>query len=55
MILAEDIAIGRAEEYRSWCTQYNVPCVTLFTKEELGHIIGKPRPKRSWTYSSTFS
>ena len=42
MILAEDIAAGRAEEYHSWCTQHNVPHVTLFTKEELGHIIGKP-------------
>ncbi len=42
MILAEDIATGRAEEYRSWCTQHNVPHVTLFTKAELGHIIGKP-------------
>jgi uncharacterized protein len=42
MILAEDLATGRAEEYRSWCTQHGVPYVTLFTKEELGHIIGKP-------------
>ena len=42
MILAEDIATGRAEEYHSWCTQHSVPYVTLFTKEELGHIIGKP-------------
>ena len=42
LILAEDIATGRAEEYRSWCTQYGVPYVTLFTKEDLGHIIGKP-------------
>ena len=42
LILAEDIANGRAEEYRSWCTQHGVPYVTLFTKEELGHIIGKP-------------
>jgi ribosomal protein L7Ae-like RNA K-turn-binding protein len=42
LILAEDIASGRAEEYRSWCTQHGVPYVTLFTKEELGHIIGKP-------------
>ena len=42
MILAEDIATGRAGEYRSWCTQHNVPYVMLFTKEELGHIIGKP-------------
>lgn len=42
MILAEDIVTRRAEEYRSWCTQHGVPYVTLFTKEELGHIIGKP-------------
>jgi hypothetical protein len=42
MILAEDIATRRAEEYRSWCTQHGVPYVSLFTKEELGHIIGKP-------------
>ena len=42
IILAEDIATGRAEEYRSWCIQHGVPYVTLFTKEELGHIIGKP-------------
>ena len=42
MILAEDIATGRAEEYRSWCTQHHVPQVTLFTKAELGYIIGKP-------------
>jgi len=42
LILAEDIAIGRDEEYRSWCAQHGVPYVTLFTKEELGHIIGKP-------------
>jgi ribosomal protein L7Ae-like RNA K-turn-binding protein len=42
ILLAEDIATRRAEEYRSWCTQHSVPYVTLFTKEELGHIIGKP-------------
>jgi len=42
LILAKDTATGRAEEYRSWCTQNGVPYVTLFTKEELGHIIGKP-------------
>ena len=42
IILAEDIAPGRAEEYRSWCVQHNVPHVTLLTKEELGHILGKP-------------
>jgi ribosomal protein L7Ae-like RNA K-turn-binding protein len=42
MIVAEDIAIGRAKEYYSWCTQDSVPYVILFTKEDLGHIIGKP-------------
>ena len=42
MILAEDTETGRAEEYRSWCTQHHIPCVTLFTKERLGHLIGKP-------------
>jgi predicted RNA-binding protein YlxR (DUF448 family) len=42
MIVAEDIAIGRAKEYYSWCTQDGVPSVILFTKEDLGHIIGKP-------------
>jgi ribosomal protein L7Ae-like RNA K-turn-binding protein len=42
LVLAEDLAAGRVEEYRSWCTRYGVPYVTLFTKAELGYIIGKP-------------
>jgi uncharacterized protein len=42
MIMAEDIAAGRAEEYRSWCIQQGVPYVTLFTREDLGHMLGKP-------------
>jgi len=42
VILAEDIATARAEEYRSWCTQHDVSYMTLFTKAELGYIIGKP-------------
>jgi ribosomal protein L7Ae-like RNA K-turn-binding protein len=42
MIMAEDIATGRAQEYRSWCARAGVPCVTLFTKADLGHLIGKP-------------
>jgi uncharacterized protein len=41
LILAEDIAAARAEEYRFWCTRHDVPYVTLFTAVELGHIIGK--------------
>lgn len=42
LIVAEDTAAGRAEAYRSWCRQYQVPYVTLLTKAELGRIIGKP-------------
>jgi uncharacterized protein len=41
LILAEDVATARGEEYRFWCTQHDVPYVTLFAKAELGHIIGK--------------
>jgi predicted RNA-binding protein YlxR (DUF448 family)/ribosomal protein L7Ae-like RNA K-turn-binding protein len=41
LVLAEDIAVSRANEYRSWCTQDNIPCITLFSKEELGQLIGR--------------
>ena len=41
MVLAEDIATARAEVYRSWCTQLHIPCLTLFTKESLGRLIGR--------------
>ncbi|MGQ4806823.1 hypothetical protein NKDENANG_00158 [Candidatus Entotheonellaceae bacterium PAL068K] len=41
MVLAQDIAAVRAEDYRSWCTQLNIPCLTLFTKERLGRLIGR--------------
>jgi ribosomal protein L7Ae-like RNA K-turn-binding protein len=41
IVLAEDIVASRAEMYRSWCIQQNIPCLTLFTKEELGQLIGK--------------
>ena len=41
VVLAEDIAVSRAEEYRSWCRRHNIPCITLFSKEELGQLIGK--------------
>lgn len=41
MILAEDIAMRRAEEYCALCIQYAVPYVRLFTKEELGHMLGR--------------
>jgi len=41
VIMAEDIAASRAEEYRSWCTQQEIPWTTLFPKAELGQLIGK--------------
>ena len=41
IVLAEDIVTTRAEIYRSWCIRQNIPCLTLFTKEELGQLIGK--------------
>lgn len=41
VVLAEDIAASRAEIYRSWCIRQNIPCLTLFTKEDLGKFIGK--------------
>lgn len=42
LVLAEDIVAARAEAYDAWCTQYNIQYVTLFMKEELGRLIGKP-------------
>ena len=42
VVLAEDVAMRRAEEYRAWCIHYTVPYVTLFTKDELGRMLGKP-------------
>jgi ribosomal protein L7Ae-like RNA K-turn-binding protein len=41
LVLAEDIAASRANEYRSWCERDNIPCITLFSKEELGQLIGR--------------
>jgi predicted RNA-binding protein YlxR (DUF448 family) len=41
MIVAEDIAASRAEEYRDWCAEGNIPCWTLLTKESLGRVIGR--------------
>jgi predicted RNA-binding protein YlxR (DUF448 family) len=41
VVLAEDIVASRAQIYRSRCIQQNIPCLTLFTKEELGQLIGK--------------
>jgi ribosomal protein L7Ae-like RNA K-turn-binding protein len=41
MVLAKDIAPSRAEEYRFWCAQQDIPCLTLFTKARLGSLIGR--------------
>jgi uncharacterized protein len=42
VVLAEDIAASRAEEYRSRCIQLGIPWTTLFSKVELGQFLGKP-------------
>jgi ribosomal protein L7Ae-like RNA K-turn-binding protein len=42
VVLAEDIAASRAEEYRAWCARQGTLCITLFSKEELGRLIGRP-------------
>ena len=41
MVLAEDVSDQRAAEYRSWCTELDIPHVTMFSKDELGQRIGK--------------
>jgi hypothetical protein len=41
MVLAQDAAVQRAAEYRTWCAEQEIPYVTLFTKEALGRRIGK--------------
>lgn len=42
IVVAEDIAASRAEEYRSRCTQQGIPWTILFSKAELGQFLGKP-------------
>lgn len=41
LVLAEDIAAARAQEYHTWCQQHNIPWLTLFSKAELGRLLGK--------------
>lgn len=41
IVLAEDIAMARAEVYRSWCNELQIPYLTLFDKAELGRLLGK--------------
>lgn len=42
MVLAEDMAATRAEGYHRWCHQQSIPWLTLFSKDELGRLLGKP-------------
>jgi len=41
LVLAEDIAATRAQEYYTWCQQQDIPWLTLFSKADLGRLIGK--------------
>ena len=41
MVLAEDASDQRAAEYRAWCSELDIPHVTMFRKDELGQRIGK--------------
>jgi hypothetical protein len=41
LVLAEDIAASRAEEYHFWCARQHIPCMTLFSKDKLGQILGR--------------
>ena len=41
MVLAEDASDQRAAEYLAWCSELDIPHVTMFSKNELGQRIGK--------------
>ena len=41
LVLAEDIAATRAQQYDIWCEQQDVPRLTLFSKADLGRLLGK--------------
>ena len=41
LVLAEDIAIPRAQVYHTWCEQQHIPRLTLFSKADLGRLLGK--------------
>jgi ribosomal protein L7Ae-like RNA K-turn-binding protein len=42
LVVAIDTAVARAENYRAWCERHRLVCVRLFSKEELGRLMGKP-------------
>lgn len=54
LVLAEDIAASRAEEYHFWCAQQQIPCMTLFSKEELGRLLGRPSCSAAGVTESRF-
>lgn len=41
LVLAEDIAAARAQEYDTWCQRQDIPWLTLFSKADLGRLLGK--------------
>lgn len=41
LILAEDAAVSRETDYKTLCAAMQLPCVRLFSKEELGSCLGK--------------
>jgi predicted RNA-binding protein YlxR (DUF448 family) len=41
LVFATDMAPARAAAYRSRCVRQHIPYVTLFTKEEIGRLIGR--------------
>lgn len=41
LVLAEDIAAARAQEYGTWCQRQDIPWLTLFSKADLGRLLGK--------------
>lgn len=41
LVLAEDIAVARAQEYYTLCQQQHIPWLTLFSKADLGRLLGK--------------
>ncbi len=41
LVLAEDIVAARAQAYYTWCQQQQIPWLTLFSKADLGRLLGK--------------
>jgi hypothetical protein len=54
LVLTEDIATSRAKEYHLWCAQQHIPCITLFSKEELGQLLGRPSCSAAGVTESRF-